>query len=41
MLPNSLAMYFISFRKTDAFHMNFYIVIPTLLVTHIVAFGIG
>lgn len=27
--------------KTDAFQANLYIVIPTLLFTHIVAFGIG
>ncbi|CAB4018936.1 BCL2 adenovirus E1B 19 kDa -interacting 3-like [Paramuricea clavata] len=27
--------------KTDAFQVNFYVVIPTILFTHIVAFGIG
>ncbi|XP_028391068.1 BCL2/adenovirus E1B 19 kDa protein-interacting protein 3-like [Dendronephthya gigantea] len=28
-------------RKSDSFQVNFYIVVPTLLVTHILAFGIG
>ena len=34
-------MSMIESKKTDAYHMNFYIVIPTILFTHIVAFGIG